>query len=325
MPLEIVRNDITLMDVDAIVNAANIRLLNGAGVCGAIFKEAGALELQKECNKIGVCKVGHAVITKGYKLKAKYIIHTVGPMWSGGNANEEKLLYNAYQNSLKLGKENGCKSIAFPLISTGVYGYPKAEGLRVATNAIRDFLMHEDMNVYLVIFDKQAYKIGESLFSDIKGYIDDNYVDENLLKRSARRLYDFEYYDVYESPMEEKLSLMDRIEKLDESFSQMLLRLIDEKGMSDAEAYKKANMDRKLFSKIRSNKNYNPKKQTAISFAIALELNLDQTLDLLGKAGYTLSNSSRFDVIIQYFIEKKNYNIFEINEVLFEFDEPILR
>lgn len=342
MPFEILRNDITNMNVDVIVNAANTNLLNGSGVCGAIFKAAGLKELQAECDLIGYCNTGEAVITKGYNLNAKYVIHAVGPIYKTNNLNQEKQLYNAYYNSLKLATKYNCKSIAFPLISAGVYGYPKDQALSIATKAIDDYLKLHDLHIYLVVFDKKSFKISKTRFKDIKKYIDDNYADlhkNNYSNRSVLEFYDkklnteVEYEEMEEIKLcEDSIcesfhigrSLDDVISNLDESFSQMLLRLIDEKGLTDVETYKRANIDRKLFSKIRNKVDYTPKRTTAVAFAIALKLSLDETLDLLSKAGYTLSNSNKFDIIIKYFIETQNYNIFEVNEALFEFDQPTL-
>lgn len=337
MPFEIVRNDITKMDVDAVVNAANPALKAGGGVCGAIFEAAGAEVLQRECDAIGGCETGGAVITKGYALPARYIIHTVGPVWRGGNFGEAELLASCYTNALTLALENGCGSVAFPLIASGVYGYPKDAALRVAVSAIGDFLMRHDMTVYLVVYDRQAYALSGKLFAAIQHYIDDNYVEEHLVQ--APRRFEESEKELFEraqprasmlrsppAPLfsRSRRNLSDVVDQLDETFSQTLLRLIDEKGKSDVETYKRANIDRKLFSKIRSNKDYNPGKRTAVALAIALELNFDETQDLLAKAGYTLSHSSRFDVIVEYFIEQRNHDIFEINEALFAFDQPLL-
>jgi O-acetyl-ADP-ribose deacetylase (regulator of RNase III) len=341
MPLKIVRNDITKMKVDAVVNAANTELRMGGGVCGAIFAAAGAEKLQEECSRIGSCGVGDAVITRGFDLPAKYIIHTVGPVWQGGGMGEAGLLRGCYINSLKLALKHKCRSIAFPLISSGIYGYPKDQALSIAVSAISEFVLENDIDAYLVVFDRKSFVLSEKLLSAIEKYIDDNYADERIEKERFRGM---EQYDVrlFESmadidstyaaedaamPKYRKKggrSLDDIVGKLDETFSQMLLRLIDEKGMTDVMVYKKANVDRRLFSKIRSNKNYKPSKITAIAFAIALELNLDETLDLMGRAGYTLSHSSKFDVIIEYFITEGIYNIFEINEALFAFGQDLL-
>ncbi len=331
MPFEIIRNDITKVNVDAIVNAANSALKMGGGVCGAIFKAAGIKELQAECDKIGGCETGEAVITKGYNLPAKYIIHTVGPIYRDGNNNEEQLLKNAYLNSMKLAKEYNLESIAFPLISSGIYGYPKDEALKVAISTISEFLLQNELTVYLVMFDTKAFAFSEKLFSIITKYIDDKYVEEQQAKDKYRKIQEFEIQ--YEAPnlvhmdlVKEKKqrSLEDIVNQLDETFSEMLLRLIDNKGKTDVETYKKANIDRKLFSKIRTDKNYKPRKNTALAFAVALELNLDETKDLLGKAGYALSHSNKFDIIVEYFLEEQNYNIFEINEALFAFEQQLL-
>lgn len=337
MPLEIIRNDITKVYTDAIVNAANSSLLGGGGVDGAIHRAAGP-ELLKECRTLGGCETGQAKITKGYKLPAKYIIHTVGPVWHGGKSNEEKLLADCYRNSLALAKEYNLESIAFPLISSGAFGYPKDKALKTAISVIGDFLLGNEMTVFLVVYDKAAFVLSEKLFSSIAQYIDDKYIEErpfNTRDRSEKMHQLRECYletpdffamevPVPVSKKKRKRSLDDVVKHMDETFSQMLLRLIDEKGMTDAETYKKANIDRKLFSKIRNDINYKPSKPTAIAFAIALRLNLDETKDLLLKAGFALSHSSKFDIIIEYFIADGNYNIFEINEALFAFDQNLL-
>lgn len=332
MPLEIIRNDITKVRADAVVNAANEALTCGGGVCGAIFGAAGKEELQKECDSAGGCRTGEAVITKGYLLPAKYIIHTAGPVWCGGNYGEEELLSSCYKNSLKLAKEHGLESVAFPLISSGIYGYPRDKALKTAVSAIGGFLLENEMTVYLVVYDKESFSISEKLFNSVSRYIDDNYVSKRKTNRRQNEpdlWVNAEAFLQAPSPVQVKKeksirSLDDLVSRLDESFSQMLLRLIDEKGRTDVEIYKKANVDRKLFSKIRSDAAYKPSKATAIAFAIALELSLDETKDLLCRAGFALSHSSRFDVIIEYFIEDGNYNIYEINNALFAFDQSLL-
>ena len=336
MPLEIVRNDITKMTVDAIVNAANESLLGGGGVDGAIHYAAGP-DLLTECKTLGGCKTGKAKITGGYNLPSKYVIHTVGPIYEDGKHGEKALLESCYRKSLALAKEHNCETVAFPLISSGVYGYPKDQALKVAIDVISDFLLENEMKVYIVIFDKAAYKISEKLFSDIAEYIDDNYVDEHTDYGRERRRMNYPCQSIMLGasvpknidPCECKAMLSEedldaKLKQIDESFSQMLLRKIDEKGMTDAECYKKANIDRKLFSKIRGDVHYKPSKSTAIAFAISLELSLDETEDMLKKAGFALSHSNKFDIIIEYFISKGNYNIFEINEALFAFDQSLL-
>jgi O-acetyl-ADP-ribose deacetylase (regulator of RNase III) len=328
MPLEIIRNDITKVHVDAIVNAANSSLLGGGGVDGAIHRAAGP-ELLEECRTLGGCKTGQAKITKGYRLPAKHVIHTVGPVWHGGNSNEEKLLADCYKNSLELAKEHNFESIAFPLISSGAYGYPKDKAFKTAISVIGEFLLSNEMTVYLVVYDKAAFVLSEKLFSSITQYIDDKYIEEHSYNRrdiyeEAHQVRDIYLTEASVPAKKYKRSLDNVVKNMDETFSQMLLRLIDEKGMTDAETYKKANIDRKLFSKIRNDIYYKPSKPTAIAFAIALKLNLDETKDLLLRSGFALSNSSKFDIIIQYFIEDGNYNIFEINEALFAFDQSML-
>ena len=322
MPLHMVRNDITTMKVDAIVNAAKNSLLGGGGVDGAIHRAAGP-ELLEECRTLGGCPTGQAKITKGYRLPATYVIHTVGPIWRGGSHGERELLISAYRSSLELALEHGCQTVAFPLISSGAYGYPKDQALKVAVDTIGDFLLCHDMTVYLVIFDRAAYTIGGKLFNNIAAYIDDCYVDEHT---QIRRDMSME-----SEPLEARLwcdsasfSLDEALSQLDESFSQMLLRKIDERGITDAQCYKKANIDRKLFSKIRSDVHYKPSKPTAMAFAIALELPLEEAQELLQKAGFAFSHASKFDIIVEYFIAHQNYNIFEINEALFAFDQSLL-
>jgi O-acetyl-ADP-ribose deacetylase (regulator of RNase III)/transcriptional regulator with XRE-family HTH domain len=318
MPFTIIRNDITKMKVDAIVNAANTELQMGGGVCGAIFKAAGAAELQAACNKLAPIQTGEAVITPGFNLSSKYIIHTAGPIYRDGSRGEEKLLRSCYLNSLKLALENNCKSIAFPLISSGIYGYPKAEALRIAAAAIQDFLVDHDMDIFLVVFDKKAFVVSEKLLGDVEAFIDEIYVEDYEDSSPLQEI------TVYEADAVPAGGIDKLVGNLDESFSQTLLRLIKARGMTEVEVYKRANIDRKLFSKIRSSKNYMPSKRTAIAFALALELTLDETNDLLSRAGYTLSHSQMFDVIIMYFIVNGKYNIFEINEILFKYDQPLL-
>lgn len=352
MPLKIVRADITKFPCDAVVNAANESLLGGGGVDGAIHRAAGS-KLDKECRLLGGCKTGEAKITHGYKMPCRYIIHTVGPVWRDGKLGEKELLENCYRNSLSLALEHDCESVAFPMISAGNYGYPKERAFRVASDTILDFLStHEqadDMTVYIVIFDSDSFLRANKLFSDIESYIDDNYAqshtDEPAEKR--RRLFlgklpdtatthcfptaatahkkAFDDMCVLESDeTEHGDSLEDALSSIDESFSQMLLRKIDENGMKDSECYKRANIDRKLFSKIRNNTDYKPSKPTVVAFAIALRLPLSETSELLQKAGYALSHSNRFDIIIEYFIKNGIYDITTINEALFSYDQLLL-
>ncbi len=327
MPLEIIRDDITRVHADAIVNPTNEKLDGGGGTDHEIHKAAGPL-LAEECRSLGVLPVGQARITKGYDLPARYVIHTAGPVWKGGNSGEEGLLRDCYRNSLELAKEKGLESIAFPLISSGSFGYPKDRALGTAISAIGNFLLEHDMTVYLVVYDKQSFMLSSKLYSSITQYIDERYVEE---KPAARRRSEVMLEEAMMSsvdsqaiPRKSKRSLDEVLGQMDETFSKSLIRLIDEKDIKDSVVYKKANVDRKLFSKIKNDVFYKPSKPTAIAFAIALELSLDETRDLLMKAGYALSSSSKSDIIIQYFIEQNNYNIYEINEVLFAFDQATI-
>ncbi len=341
MPLEIVRNDITQMAVDAIVNAAKESLLGGGGVDGCIHRAAGP-ELLAACKTLGGCKTGDAKVTKAYRLPCKYVIHTVGPVWNGGQYGEKEKLASCYRTSLALAKALGCETVAFPLISSGIYGYPKDQALRVAVDTIGEFLMEHDMTVYIVIFDRAAYQISGKLFANIAAYIDDHYVDEHTdshrerlrrlsrLESKATKVCEDAASDFMAAPCAPMAmrvagtSLDDMLGELDAGFSETLLKLIDRTGKKDSEIYKKANIDRKLFSKIRNNPAYKPSKTTAIAFAIALELDLEETRDFIARAGFALSHSNKFDVIIEYFIKQKNYDIFEINEALFAFDQSLL-
>ena len=324
MPLHLIRQDITKMQTDAIVNAANPSLQGGGGVDGAIHRAAGP-DLLKECRTLGGCPTGEVRITGAYRLPCRYVIHTVGPIWQDGHHGEKALLESCYRKSLLLAWEKGCESLSFPLISAGVYGYPKDQALKVAVDMISEFLLEHDMTVFLVIFDRKSVQIGHKLFADINEYIDDHYVEAFPEERNRRN---FPAAQPQMAPVLEDRSAFifpeELLQNLDESFSQALLRAIDERGMTDAQCYKKANIDRKLFSKIRSDIHYKPSKPTVLAFAIALELSLDETENLLKKAGYALSHSNKFDVIIEFFIHQGNYNIFEINEALFAFDQNLL-
>ena len=325
MPLKIIRDDITKIKADAIVNTANPDPVFECGTDRAIYEAAGKENLLKERKRIGKIKEGEAVITPGFRLHAKYIIHTAGPVYIDGDHSEKEKLKQCYYNSLHIAWENKCKSIAFPLISTGVYGYPKMEAFQTAVSVISQFVAEHEMKVFLVVFDQESFDVSEKLFQGIDSYIDEHYVKEKL-------------YDEYEEIAkcyclkEEKLSLDDKIQRnledvidqISETFQEKLLRMIDERKLSDVDVYKKANMSRKLFSKIRCNKDYQPKKKTALSLALALELNLDEAKDLLSRAGYAFSPSDKTDLIIQYFIEEKVYDIYTIDLALFEHGEPTL-
>ena len=347
MPLTIIRQDITKMQVDAIVNPSNSALIPGGGTDKAIHKAAG-VRLAEECAKLGGCKTGEAKVTKGFLLPCRYVIHTAGPKWNGGSENEEELLKKCYENCLKKAEEYDCASVAFPLISSGSHGFPKEKVLHVAADTIKNHLYNteNDLDVYLAVYDNDSFTISEKLFSNVESYIDSHYVEERAygFSRPSAALFDAlpstcgsavehrknaaqpkpESSILYESVASSEPDIDELIKMTDESFSQMLLRKIDEKGIKDSECYKKANIDRKLFSKIRSNIHYKPRKTTALAFAVALELTLEETKEMLMKAGFALTHADKGDIIVEYFIIHGKYDIFEINEVLFKYDQALL-
>lgn len=332
MPFTIIRQDITRMHVDAIVNASNTALLMGGGVCGAIFAAAGADAMQTACSKLAPIKVGEAVITPAFNLPCKYVIHAAGPVYQPLHADRcRELLSNAYASALQLARINGCESLAFPLISGGIYGYPKEAALRTATDTIEAFLADYDMDVYLAIFDEAAFMVSEELMGSVESYIGAHYAAAHTSRVRAvlpvERQQAFSEAELLygNTPQATAAADLDTwMQNLDEPFSATLLRLIDQRGQTDVAVYKRANIDRKLFSKIRSGKGYLPSKRTVIALAIALNLSLPETDALLECAGYALSRSQKFDVIIEYFIVNRRYNVFEINEVLFKYDQPLL-
>ena len=332
MPLQIIRQDITKMKVDAIVNTTNEEMVGYSGVDLAIHTAAGA-ELDAECARLAPLELGHAKISDGYNLPCKFIIHTSGPVWRGGSVGESAILRSCYIESLKLAIANQCRSVAFPLISAGVYGFPKDQVLKFAIQTITEFLFDHELTVYLCVFDKEAYSFSQKLFHDIQDFIDDEFADEsdtgfyeasNIFTDACRMPQSSVKAPKKQKSLLANESLEEYIKQMDRSFGEMLFDLIDESGMTDVECYKRANVDKRIFSKIKSNKNYRPSKQTAIAFAISLRLDLDTTQELLATAGMTLSQSNVFDKIIRYFIHNGNYNIFEINEALFEFDQQLL-
>lgn len=336
MPLQIIRQDITKMKVDAIVNTTNSSMIGFSGVDLAIHTLAGE-EFDEECARLVPLELGEAKITGGYRLPAKHVIHTSGPTWRGGSYGESEILRSCYLNSLRVAVENKCRTVAFPLISAGVYQFPKDQVLKFAVGTITEFLFEHELTVYICVYDKESYSFSQKLFEDIKSFIDDDYVnarrDDGCLRMRTLKNKRTRYDNVQPLPAEKlcDAAIMRSSEDidgfvahLDKGFSETLLDLIDERGMNDVECYKKANVDRRTFSKIRSNKDYKPSRQTAIAFAISLGLDLDGVQALLATAGYTLSDSALADKIIKYFISKKIYDVFEINEALFEFDQTLL-
>ena len=360
MPFKIIRNDITKVKADAIVNTANPKPIIGSGTDSAIYAAAGKDQLLAERKEIGEIVPGQAVSTGAYNLSAKYIIHTVGPAWLDGRHGERETLRSCYEKSLALAAELKCNSIAFPLISSGVYGFPKDEALNIALSEIGKFLLTNEMKVILVVFDRKALELSEQLVGGIEQYIDEHsahrlheeeYGEDNasiarrrglalLEKAEGRRFHgsrkDFNESIVLEDSADEEVQITGQLpdvtgKSLDEvlggageSFQQRLFQLIDASGMDDVTVYKKANIDRKVFSRIRCKPDYKPKKKTAVAFAIALQLDMPTMLDLLSRAEIAFSPSSKFDLIVTYFITNKIYDIFEINAALFKYGQPIL-
>jgi O-acetyl-ADP-ribose deacetylase (regulator of RNase III) len=352
MPFTIVRNDITQMQVDAIVNTVSPEPGIGLGTDSAIHEKAGPRLLEAR-KAVGHIAVGTCAATPAFNLDARYVIHTAGPRWRGGLLGEGRFLKKCYLSAMNMAVEKGCCSIAFPLLSAGSYGFPKDKALQIAISAFSEFLTEQELQIYLVVFNKEAFQLSEKLMHRVQSFVDDHYVEQSYRKEygnpiqqreqrrfmssascaSAQMREDLEEIRCESSTLPlacpspapaKALSLEELLRQEDVGFSEDLLRRIDQTGKKDSEIYRKANLSKQHFSKIRNNPDYKPSKLTAVSFALALELDLKGTLDLIGRADYTLSSSDKLDIILQYFIENKNYNLFEIDAVLFQYDlQPI--
>ncbi len=375
MPFSIVRDDISRVHADVLVNAANVRLAPGGGVCGALFSAAGFDEMRAACEAIGGCATGDAVATPAFNLPARWCVHAVGPIWRGGRAHEEELLHRCYRSAFARAVELGARSVAFPLISAGIYGFPVERALAIAREEVAAFLRnHDEVALTLVVFERAVVQMGNALVEQVQEYIDDEYVDSSsFMRRDMGELErELQWTEDASAPlsveMAEPVALPECLQEddasiaasrpfvasnirmpgaampgapsragatldaeiaqlvatLDAPFSTTLLALIDARGMTDAEVYHRANISRQLFSKIRGNESYRPSKQTVVALAIALELDMSATQDLLARAGFTLSKSSKFDVIVRFFIERGIYDLFQLNEVLFAYDLPLV-
>ena len=339
MPFLMIRNDITKVAADAIVNPANRNLLQGSGTSRAIYQAAGEQELTAACEAIGHCDLGRAVCTPAFGLSAKYVFHAVCPAWHGGGFGEAEQLASAYHSALELAAEYHCESVAFPLLSSGNYGYPKEQAFRIAVDIITQYVMEHDLTVYLVLYDRHSLAVSRKLSASVEEYIDDHYVAQNdesyefdrWRRESAerRRRLEEEAAPMLEAaappaaPMAAR-SLEHLMNNLGESFTTRLLRLIDERGLKDSTVYKQSNISRQHFSKIQCNRDYNPKKKTVLAFAVGLHLSEDETIDLLKSAGYAFSDGSKRDWIVRYCLEHKIYNINQVNTLLFEYDQEQL-
>ena len=344
MPFLMIRNDITKVAADAIVNPANRKLLQGSGTSRAIYQAAGEQELTAACEAIGYCEPGRAVCTPAFGLPATYIFHAVCPAWQGGGFGEAEQLAGAYHSALELAAEYHCESVAFPLLSSGNYGYPKEQAFRIAVDTITQYVMEHDLTVYLVLYDQHSLAVSRKLFASVEEYIDDHYVAQNdesyQFDRRRRESAERRRWRLGEeaAPMLETAaappppaaaprtarSLESLMDNLGESFTTRLLRLIDERGLKDSTVYKQSNISRQHFSKIQCNRDYNPKKKTVLAFAVGLHLSEDETIDLLKSAGYAFSDGSKRDWIVRYCLEHKIYNINQVNTFLFEYDQEQL-
>ena len=363
MPFNMVRNDIARVHADALVNAANTHLAEGGGVCGALFAAAGRDQMHAACEAIGFCSTGEAVVTPAFGLHARWCIHAVGPIWRDGTHGEEAALRSCYRAMFARVAELGAHSTQRSTVSAGIYGYPVDQALAVAREETRAFLDdHEDVSVTLVVYDASAVRLGKALGEELRAYIDDAYAEQGLsgrrrgmeldreqrwedalFERDARPMPAGAMADAVAAPAAaaaprtdaaqreviDRLSvptgdLEDALDNLDAGFSETLLALIDQRGLTDAEVYHRANLSRQLFSKIRNNPAYRPTKPTAVALAMALELDLGATQDLLARAGLTLSRTSKFDVIVRFFIERRIFDTYRLNEALFTYDQPLV-
>lgn len=382
MPFKIVRNDITKMNTQAIVNTANSYPEVGDGCDTAIYRAAGYEELLKYRQEyIGYVQEGNAFITPSFNLAAEYIIHAVSPIYINGERGEEEKLRSCYKKSLALAKENGIQSIAFPLIATGSFGYPKEEGMRIAVDEINAFLFQHEMDIYLVVFDTKSSMLGEKIFPDLEAYIDSNYVRDAREKEYGDRYFgsvrkDTPGYDVYyqaAAELDERLlknarksksdkaskmsapqmplpvmvqkheeceeasflwkedsieelsgKLNERLAHRSDTFSEYLLYLIESKGMKNVDVYKRAIVDKRYFAKLKNNKDFHPEKLKALCLCVGAQLNLDETKDLLARAGYALSPADMTDIIFAFFIEHEHFDVIDIDIQLEEHGLPCI-
>ncbi|MBQ6477855.1 MAG: macro domain-containing protein [Erysipelotrichaceae bacterium] len=342
MPLEISRNDIRNISADAIVCPTDV-FLSGSGGVDRIIHELSGEKLDEFCFGIGHISAGEAVLSDSFDLKGyRYIIHTCGPNYTDGKHQEVELLTSCYRRCLNIAKEQKLESIVFPLIASGSFSFPKGQALRIATDTITDFLNDNEMKVSLLVYDKESFDTANRLYLDIQDYLDgqlrssahhtakkarktyqDTFFVDGMMPEQAGRLYEEDAVVPKYTTSVEYVYEEEKFEP-DESFSECLIRMIDERGLPDPEVYKKANIDRKHFNHIKNTKNYRPKKETAVALAIGMRLNMEDTNILLERAGYVLSKAIKFDLIIRYCIEHRIYNIYQVNEILFEQDQKTL-
>ena len=356
MPLRIIRNDITKVKADAIVNAVNPDAVIGGGVETAIYKAAGREKLLEARKKIGILQPGEVGVTEAFDLAAKYIIHVSSPRWKGGNKGEIKCLRDCYEKVLKTAKDYGCESIAFPLLATGTYGFPKEVGVQVAVDAFTAFLEEYEMEITLVVFESEAVSISGKLVDEVRSFIDDRLVKETLVaeysedkvsqKERIYRAKTVSFVPIQEEAEETKrlyeqnipnmaeekpqvaclptTSLEDALKNIyTDSFEKHLQKLINKKGLKNSEVYAAANISKQYFSKLLKGQ-VKPSKEKMLALAVGLHLNMDETVDFLRISGYALSPISQTDTVVEYFIRKQEYNVLKIDIVLFDYGlEPL--
>ncbi|MCR5798264.1 MAG: macro domain-containing protein [Eubacterium sp.] len=342
MPFNIIRNDITKIKADAIVNTANPHVAIGSGVDFAIYNAAGKDRLLAARKEIGEMPPGTVAVTEAFDLDAKYIIHVSGPAWNNGDSGESDCLRTCYRQALNMAAKNNCQSIAFPLLATGTYAFPKELGLQIAIESFTEFLEEHEMNIILVVFEQDSVKISGKIFGDVKSFVDDQYVDAILKeegvyhnarmlgsvaefpragRRSAlsRNTVVLEDEEIDEDDAVPAQSLDDELKSIyTDSFEKHLQQLINKKGLKNSEVYATANISKQYFSKLMKGQ-IKPSKEKMLALAVGLRLNLDETVDFLKIAGYALSPISQTDKIVEYFIRNKDYNVLKIDIVLFDY------
>lgn len=318
--LKIVRDNIINIKADAIVNTANPKVGIGDGVDRAIHKAAGP-ELLKARSNIGEIAAGSAAITKGYDL-SKYVIHAVTMRWVDGLHGEEFILKEAYKNALNLALQYNCKSIAFPLMGAGTYGFPKGKALIIAKSTCEEFLLTHDMDITLVVFDETVYSLSKRIDEEVRVFISEDYVNEQNKKEylgyveraddlSGRNKVRTSYLRI-DKELDERVHSSDQ----QETFSDAIKRIIREQNRTDADVYNAIGMNRATFNKIINNREHRPTKKTVLQLIIGLRLDLKQAQELLKKAGYSFTETSITDTIFATFISRQYYNCKHIDELL---------
>ena len=341
MPLRIIRNDLLKMEVDAIVNPTD-SLLSGSGSIDFKIHLAGEEALQKELDAFGKCNVGDAILTHAYNLPCEYIIHTVGPVWNG-DAKVFKAIESCYRNCLEIALDQDFESIAFPLIATGTFGCPTDKAIQIAINTINSFLIDYELDIYLVVYNSEAFGISQKLVEDVRSYIDADIIEDERIQCIQKLL---SFYEFNEAPLEKRpvgkiriseaieptlkccapcgvpflsneccdfetenlenlIPELDKIKGFNEdSFTYKLFKIIDDNKLKDAEVYNAAGISKMVFSNLR--KGTIPKKKTVFQLCLALPINIEQATELLASAGYTFVLSNKFEKTIKKIIEAKN-------------------